>query len=86
MTNTFQVWSFAPPEDMLYDRPLSLQQRVLEDDPDRPASAMELEYRGNQTNGPSDIADAPMGDVDMQDAGPSTAPLQGGDQAFFRDA
>lgn len=69
---------------MLYDRPFSLQQRVLEDDPDRPMSAMAFDYRG------SDVSMAGLGreasqDLSMVDAGPSTAPLQGGNMTFFRE-
>ncbi|KAL7900892.1 WD40 repeat-like protein [Trichoderma sp. SZMC 28014] len=79
-----EVWSFSPPEEMLYDRPFSLQQRVLEDDPDRPMSAMAFDYRG------SDVSMAGLGreasqDLSMVDAGPSTAPLQGGNMTFFHE-
>ncbi|KAL5613587.1 hypothetical protein FOVSG1_002650 [Fusarium oxysporum f. sp. vasinfectum] len=73
-----EVWSFSPPEDMLYDRPLSLQQRVLEDDPNRPLSAMAIDYRTSQQTLASSSRDASTQDVEMNDAGPSTAPLQGG--------
>ncbi|RKL24166.1 Pyruvate dehydrogenase E1 component subunit alpha [Fusarium proliferatum] len=73
-----EVWSFSPPEDMLYDRPLSLQQRVLEDDPNRPLSAMAIDYRTSQQTLVSSSRDASTQDVEMNDAGPSTAPLQGG--------
>ncbi|KAL2680814.1 hypothetical protein Neosp_008417 [[Neocosmospora] mangrovei] len=78
-----EVWSFSPPEEMLYDRPLSLQQRVLEDDPNRPLSAMAIDYRTSQPTMASSSRDPQAQDVDMQDAGPSTAPLQGG--TFFHD-
>ncbi|KAH6890388.1 WD40-repeat-containing domain protein [Thelonectria olida] len=74
-----EVWSFSPPEEMLYDRPLSLQQRVLDDDPNRPQSAMAIDYRGSHPT----TRDHSSQDVDMQDAGPSTAPLQG--VTFFHD-
>ncbi|KAF4442796.1 F-box and WD-40 domain-containing CDC4 [Fusarium acutatum] len=78
-----EVWSFSPPEDMLCDRPLSLQQRVLEDDPNRPLSAMAIDYRTSQQTLASPSRDASTQDVEMNDAGPSTAPLQGG--TFFHD-
>jgi F-box and WD-40 domain protein CDC4 len=68
---------------MLYDRPLSLQQRVLEDDPNRPLSAMAIDYRTSQQTLASPSQDALTQDVEMNDAGPSTAPLQGG--TFFHD-
>lgn len=68
---------------MLYDRPLSLQQRVLEDDPNRPLSAMAIDYRTSQQTLVSSSRDASTQDVEMNDAGPSTAPLQGG--TFFHD-
>lgn len=65
------------------DSPLTLQQRVLEKNPKRPVSALALDYRHMETNanmsGMSDLQD-----VDMQDAGPSTAPLQGSDSAYFQ--
>lgn len=70
---------------MLYDRPLSLQQRVLEEDPTRPLSAMAIDYRGSGSAIASSSRDATTQDVDMQDAGPSTAPLQGGNTTFFHD-
>ncbi|CCF31992.1 F-box/WD repeat domain-containing protein, partial [Colletotrichum higginsianum] len=81
-----EVWSFSPPEDVLYDRPLSLQQRVLQEAPHRPMSAMQLDYRQSQpaVAGPSREAVGSQ-DVDMRDAGPSTAPLQGGNKTFFHD-
>ncbi|KAI6751167.1 hypothetical protein HG530_014081 [Fusarium avenaceum] len=79
-----EVWSFSPPEEMLYDcPPLSLQQRVLEDDPSRPLSAMAIDYRISQPTLISSSRDPSTQDADMHDAGPSTAPLQGG--TFFHD-
>ncbi|KAK0381453.1 WD domain-containing protein [Colletotrichum limetticola] len=81
-----EVWSFSPPEDVLYDRPLSLQQRVLQEAPNRPLSAMQLDYRQTQpTVAGSSREAAGSQDVDMRDAGPSTAPLQGGNKTFFHD-
>ncbi|TDZ23840.1 F-box/WD repeat-containing protein 7 [Colletotrichum orbiculare MAFF 240422] len=81
-----EVWSFSPPEEVLYDRPLSLQQRVLQETPTRPLSAMQLDFRTSQPTvaGPSREASSSQ-DVDMRDAGPSTAPLQGGNKTFFHD-
>lgn len=78
-----QVWSFSPPEELLSDRPLSLQQRVLEDDPNRPSSAMGLEFRSSEPSIATSTQDVSTQDVDMQDAGPSTAPLHGGNRTFF---
>lgn len=69
---------------MLNDRPLSLLPRQLEDDaPNRPMSAMPFDYHRSQDG----IAGSGLEsqDVDMRDAGPSTAPLQGGSQVFFQD-
>ncbi|PHH59199.1 hypothetical protein CDD81_3575 [Ophiocordyceps australis] len=82
-----EVWSFSPPEEMLYDRPLSLQQRVLEDNPTRPLSAMALDYRGDESGNADSSWDAPSQDVDMQDAGPSTDLIQGdgSNKTFFHD-
>ncbi|XP_044721108.1 WD domain, g-beta repeat domain-containing protein [Hirsutella rhossiliensis] len=77
-----EVWSFSPPEEKQYERPLSLQQRVLEDDPERPSSAR-LEYRAGKAPFACPSQDTAAQDVDMQDAGPSTAPLQGGNKTFF---
>jgi len=70
---------------MLYDRPLSLQQRVLEDNPTRPLSAMALDYRAGEPAIAESSRASSAQDVDMQDAGPSTAPLQGGNKTFFHD-
>ncbi|PHH72239.1 hypothetical protein CDD80_4672 [Ophiocordyceps camponoti-rufipedis] len=76
-----EVWSFSPPEDKLYDHPLSLQQRVFEEDPMRPLSAA-----GESTAALPELSrSAAVQDVDMQDAGPSTAPLPGGNKTFFHD-
>ncbi|KAK3997345.1 dehydrogenase E1 component-domain-containing protein [Cladorrhinum sp. PSN332] len=64
-----EVWSFSPPEEMLNDRPTPTLKRQIETPtPERPLSAFELNYRGPTSNG--------MLDVEMSDAGPSTAPLQ----------
>ncbi len=76
-----QVWSFSPPpEEVLCDRPVSLPQRAL-DASDRPMSALSLTYPI------PGIArrDSSSQDVDMLDAGPSTAPLQQGNTTFFHD-
>jgi F-box and WD-40 domain protein CDC4 len=70
---------------MLYDRPLSLHQRALEETPNRPLSAMALDYRGGSSSMLDYGEDTSGQDVDMQDAGPSTAPLQGGNKTFFHD-
>lgn len=65
-----EVWSFSPPEDMLIDRsPLSLKRTLDASVPDRPMSAFALDYRSSADN-------ASIMDVEMGDAGPSTAPLQ----------
>lgn len=74
----FQVWNFSPPDDLdsPSDRPLSLPQQHRSSDltvPARPLSALSMDYRST----------AAMQDVDMMDAGPSTAPLQ--HNSFFRD-
>jgi F-box and WD-40 domain protein CDC4 len=74
----FQVWNFSPPDDLesLSDRPLSLPQQQRSSDlmvPARPLSALSMDYRSTGA----------MQDVEMMDAGPSTAPLQHG--SFFRD-
>ncbi|PHH85468.1 hypothetical protein CDD83_374 [Cordyceps sp. RAO-2017] len=74
-----EVWSFSPPEEKIRERPLSLQQRVLEDDPSRPLSAIGEPVTAGLSR------DTATQDVDMQDAGPSTAPLQGGNKTFFHD-
>lgn len=48
-------------------------------------SAMQLDFRPQPTvAGPSHEA-TDGHDVDMRDAGPSTAPLQGGNKTFFHD-
>lgn len=54
---------------MLNERPtLSLKRSLEAPVPERPLSAFELNYRGLTNNG--------MLDVEMSDAGPSTAPLR----------
>ena len=82
----FQVWSFSPPEDVLYERDPTLAQRMLNV---RPLSA--VEYRTTRE-------DQPMAgllthettyyhdDIDMADAGPSTAPPHAtGPRSFLDD-
>ncbi|KAL2753650.1 hypothetical protein ACRALDRAFT_1082846 [Sodiomyces alcalophilus JCM 7366] len=85
-----EVWSFSPPpeeEFTAYDRQLSLQQRsLLPDTPPRPMSAVQLDFRSaQQAVAGSSRGSSSTQDVDMRDAGPSTAPLQGGSQTFFHD-
>jgi F-box and WD-40 domain protein CDC4 len=46
--------------------------------PDRPLSAFSLDYRGPGSS-------SGIQDVDMADAGPSTAPLQQSGPTFFHD-
>lgn len=69
---------------MLHDEvPRTLQQRALEDDPTRPLSAMGFGFsKGASGSDPSDKPPSGL-DVEMEDAGPSTAPLQGASRTFF---
>lgn len=60
---------------MLYDHPVSLGQRCLESDSDRPLSAMDFGYRDRDSSMDGSSREVPAQDVDMEDAGPSTAPL-----------
>lgn len=57
------------------------------DDPSRPKSALAVDYRQSQPTILPGLVPRASGedDVDMQDAGPSTAPLQGGGSTFFHD-
>jgi len=79
-----EVWTFTPPDEMLYDRGPTLQQRVLEDDPSRPLSAMALDYRETEPMISEESPQEATQDVSMVDAGPSTAPLRG-NVTFFHD-
>ncbi|UQC78149.1 WD domain-containing protein [Colletotrichum lupini] len=64
----------------------TVMERVLQEAPNRPLSAMQLDYRQTQpTVAGSSREAAGSQDVDMRDAGPSTAPLQGGNKTFFHD-
>ena len=68
-SNTEQVWNFSPPDEILNDmeRPLSLPHGGLDAPvPARPLSAMSFEY-GRSAGA--------ITEIDMPDAGPSTAPL-----------
>ncbi|KAK3374933.1 dehydrogenase E1 component-domain-containing protein [Podospora didyma] len=72
-----EVFSFSPPEEVLYERPLSLPQRAIDAPvPERPLSAFSLDYG---------TSSSVMQDVEMMDAGPSTAPLQRSSSPFFPD-
>ncbi|KAK4123590.1 WD40 repeat-like protein [Parathielavia appendiculata] len=75
-----EVWSFSPPAEMLQERSMLPPKRRLDGGPvpDRPLSAFSLDYRG------PDSASG-IQDVDMVDAGPSTAPLQQTGSTFFHD-
>ncbi|EJT74337.1 F-box/WD repeat-containing protein 7 [Gaeumannomyces tritici R3-111a-1] len=78
-----ELWSFSPPEEIMNERPLSLPQRPHETST-RPMSALPLDYRKSHTLIPG-IPRRDSQDVDMRDAGPSTAPLQQGNASFFRE-
>lgn len=74
------MWSFSPPEEEpLYGRSVLPSKRRLDAlVPDRPLSAFSLEHRRiGSTSG--------IQDVEMGDAGPSTAPLQPTNTTFFHD-
>lgn len=83
-----EVWSFSPPEEQLFERDAFLGNRSLTA-PQRPLSA--IEYRSGTT------PDQPMSgllsqeaaydnhDVNMTDAGPSTAPPQATGPTFFNE-
>jgi F-box and WD-40 domain protein CDC4 len=76
-----QVWSFSPPEEVLSERSASLPGRPS-DNGKRPMSAILPEFRTVPTplSGLSRRDDSD--DVDMVDAGPSTAPVN---KTFFHD-
>lgn len=74
-----EVWNFSPPEDVLFERPLSLPQQSGSLDvpvPARPLSAISLDFGRTASV---------MQDVEMSDAGPSTAPIQRGNRSFFHN-
>jgi F-box and WD-40 domain protein CDC4 len=86
-----KVWSFSPPEDVLYEAQPTMAQRMLHAPP-RPLSAVEYRSTGTHKH------DQPMSgllcleqpytqdDIDMADVGPSTAPLQrDSGPTFFHD-
>jgi len=76
-----EVWSFSPPEDAYSDRPMSLPQRLAEPQPSR---ALTADFRRSALALPSALSEdeVEMPDIDMRDAGPSTAPLAG-NTTFF---
>lgn len=76
-----EVWSFSPPEDAFCERPLSLPQKLAEPSPTRPLTG---DFRRSTLGLPSSDEDPGSRDVDMSDAGPSTAPLVG-NTTFFHD-
>jgi len=77
-----EVWTFTPPDDVIFDRPPTIQQRVLEDDPSRPLSAMVVDYTEPSSSGSSSQAANQDQDVEMTEAeaGPST-----GNKTFFHE-
>ncbi|KAI0013918.1 WD40-repeat-containing domain protein [Xylariaceae sp. FL0662B] len=76
-----EVWSFSPPEDAYCERPVSLPQRLAEPSPTRPLTA---DFRRSTLGIGNPDEDPGSQDVDMRDAGPSTAPLAG-NTTFFHD-
>ena len=79
LTVTTQVWSFSPPPDD--ERPYGMG--PLED-PERPKSALPFSLMPPQPPMPPGLPceDSGIADVDMTEAGPSTAPLQQGSALF----
>ncbi|KAI6778396.1 uncharacterized protein J7T54_000785 [Emericellopsis cladophorae] len=77
-----EVWTFTPPDEVIFDRPPTIQQRVLEDDPSRPLSAMVVDYTEPSSSGSSSQAANQDQDIDMTEAeaGPST-----GNKTFFHE-
>lgn len=80
-SNSLQVWSFSPPEDAFAERPLSLPQRLDK----QTARALNVDYRKSTLGLPTSdpVEDLGSEDVDMRDAGPSTAPSH--NTTFFHD-
>ncbi|APA05246.1 hypothetical protein SS1G_09627 [Sclerotinia sclerotiorum 1980 UF-70] len=81
-----EVWSFSPPEDVLYEK--SYAQPTPITGPARPLSA--IEYRsGSQDQAMQGIitseASYVRDDVEMADAGPSTVPPQATGPTFFHE-
>ncbi|TGO34759.1 hypothetical protein BHYA_0183g00110 [Botrytis hyacinthi] len=82
-----EVWSFSPPEDVLYENPYGQQTPPITG-PARPLSA--IEYRsGSQDQAMQGIvtheASYQRDDIEMVDAGPSTAPPQATGPTFFHE-
>ncbi|KAG6025600.1 hypothetical protein E4U19_002655 [Claviceps sp. Clav32 group G5] len=61
-----EVWSFSPPEEPSYGRPLSLRQLELEQDAQRPSSVMTVDSRASESDNANSSRDTQ--DIDMQDA------------------
>jgi F-box and WD-40 domain protein CDC4 len=74
-----EVWSFSPPEEQLLERDTVL----------RPLSAIEYRSAGTSDQTMSGLASHEASydtvDVDMRDAGPSTAPPQATGPTFFHE-
>lgn len=70
---------------MLYDRPLLLQQQTLEEDPERPYSAMALDYRDSPNTFLSTYRETMAGGDASQASGPSTAPSRPDTTTFFNE-
>jgi len=87
-----EVWSFSPPEEIIPERHPTTAQRLLEGvgpRPARPLSAAEYRSNANEDQQMTGIsrheASYPLGDVDMSDAGPCTAPPHATGPTFFHD-
>jgi len=83
-----EVWSFSPPDDVLFEREPTTAQRLLHAPP-RPLSAAEYRSSATQDQHMTGIlaheASYTQDDIDMADAGPSTAPPQATGPTFFHD-
>lgn len=86
-----EVWSFAPPEEVMYEKAPTTAQRLLGEAPSRARPLSAVEYRTNNqadqhmTGITTQEASYPQDDTDMADAGPSTAPPHATGPTFFHD-
>jgi len=74
-----EVWDFSPPEEMLQERSFLSPKKLDAPVPDRPLSAT---FSSQHRGGAPGIG---IQDVEMPDAGPSTAPLQPSNPTFFHE-
>ncbi|KAM3068044.1 hypothetical protein ACMFMG_011091 [Clarireedia jacksonii] len=80
-----EVWSFSPPEDVLYEKQPATYAQMLRAAPSRSFSAAEYRSAAQELPIQNTATEDAQRDVEMTDAGPSTAPPLATGPTFFHE-